>query len=208
MSTVVRRPVWKQYPVAKLAGAVAWAKRGGGAIVRSDDGALRLLFPLNERADIPELFFWAILDLEKRKWSRVKEGLDRGLGSSLVPRRKHWVIETWVERDLREKETFRDVTLDCLTCAACCEESRVFLLPDDLLLWKRAGRPELGKPPYVYKDKGRPMLKMRPDTRCQHLNGNACGIYKLRPFNCRAFPAGSEPCLAAREQKFGPDHAD
>jgi uncharacterized protein len=199
----VQRPVWKAFVVRQLAAAADYARRGGGAVIVGPGGPARMLFRLQPDGTPGELFMFAILDLHKRKWHRVREGTANGLGISNIPIRRRWVVEQWLERDEKRKGPLRRMELDCVTCAACCQESKVFLLPEDLLLWKRSGRHDLMKKPFVERIKGNPMLRMGDDTRCQHLDGTKCGIYTLRPYNCRAFPAGSEPCLAARSDTFG-----
>lgn len=169
----------------------------------NEAGAIRMLFALKDN-DIPELFLWAILDLEKRKWSRVREGVASGLGESLIPRRKHWVAERWMERDGARPGPSATIVLDCLDCGACCKDSKVVLDADDLLRWKRAGRPDLARAPHVKRVGGKLMMPMSAAGPCKHLqHDNKCDIYALRPFNCSSFPAGSEPCLGTREDTLG-----
>lgn len=202
--TRVVRPVWHRFGERHLAKAAAYARSGGGALVVADDGAIRMLFAL-EDDDIPELFLWAILDLEKRKWTRVKDGVAQGLGQSLIPTLKRWVAERWMERDGSRPGPVTTIVLDCLACGACCHGSKVVLDPDDLVRWKRAGRPELARSPHVKRINGKMLMPMTTkDGPCKHLQGdNKCDIYALRPFNCSAFPAGAEPCLGTREDTLG-----
>ena len=201
--TRVERPVWRHFREKFLARAVTWANQGGGALVTGEDGGIRMLFAL-EDGDIPELFLWAILDLEKRKWSRVHAGLAAGLGTSVIPRRKHWVAERWMERDGARPGPTATIVLDCLACGACCKGSKVIINPDDLVRWRRAGRPELARSPHVRKLGDKLLMPMSDAGPCRHLQlDNKCDIYELRPFNCSAFPAGAEPCLGTREDTFG-----
>ena len=201
--TRVVRPVWRRFAESDLAKAVVYAKAGGGALMVDHLGAIRMVFDL-PNGDIPELFFWAILDLEKRKWSRVKVGPAFGLGSSIIPRRKHWVAERWMERDGGRQGPVASLVLDCLACGACCHDSKVFVLADDLVRWKREGRPDLARAPHVKRVGPNVVMPMSGSGRCKHLErDNKCDIYALRPFNCAAFPAGSEPCLGTREDTLG-----
>ena len=51
---------------------------------------------------------------------------------------------------------------------------------------------------------GRVVLRFAKDGRCQLLGPDKlCTIYEIRPENCRAFVAGSEACLSAREETLG-----
>jgi uncharacterized protein len=201
--TRVQRPVWRRFSEQNLVRAAAYAKTGGGALVAGEDGSIRMLFELTNN-EIPELFFWAILDLEKRKWSRIKEGPAAGLGTSIIPRRKHWVAERWMERDGGRPGPKASIVLDCLACGACCCDSKVLLVPDDLVRWRRAGRPELARAPHTKRIGDSIVMPMSAAGPCKHLQSDKkCDIYALRPFNCSAFPAGSEPCLGTREDTFG-----
>lgn len=201
--TRIVRPVWRRFRERDLGKAVVYAKAGGGALLVDELGGIRMLFAL-VNDDIPELFFWAILDIEKRKWTRVKEGVALGLGTSIIPRRKHWVAERWMERDGARPAPTAPLALDCLDCGACCKDSKVLLVPDDLVRWKRAGRPELARSPHTKRVGPNLLMPMSAAGPCKHLQSdNKCNIYELRPFNCSAFPAGSEPCLGTREDTLG-----
>jgi Fe-S-cluster containining protein len=113
-------------------------------------------------------------------------------------------IREWCERDSTCPGHTRQVELDCLACGACCRDNRVVLEPYDRVLWRQSGRPDLAERPYVRTAKGVMLLCLTADGACVHLGpGNRCAIYRLRPGNCRSFPAGSEACLAARLDTLG-----
>ena len=58
--------------------------------------------------------------------------------------------------------------------------------------------------PWVRTVKGVKLMSLEPNGRCVHLhNDNKCGIYEMRPDNCRWFPVGTEPCLIARREEHG-----
>lgn len=95
-------------------------------------------------------------------------------------------------------------SLDCLSCGACCRtghDGRILIPPEDLIRWRKIGRPELARaiqPGHFGLD----AFATRPDGSCIHLGtaneANACQIYDERGTTCREFERGSRQCLEFR----------
>ena len=109
------------------------------------------------------------------------------------------MVAGWCERDSALPESMTLETLDCRACGACCRDNDVLLGKDDFARWRAAGRSDLEAPEFLRARKRK--LRVLPSGDCVHLRGNDCGIYEVRPDNCRAFPAGSECCLFARDEQ-------
>ena len=100
--------------------------------------------------------------------------------------------------------------LDCLACGACCrtgQDGRILIPEEDLLRWRRIGRPELAEaiqPGHF----GEVAFATRENGACVHLgtpsSENACAIYEVRGTTCREFERGSRQCLEFRRD-FGID---
>jgi Fe-S-cluster containining protein len=135
----------------------------------------------------------------------VKEGPALGLAWARASRRYVRAVLDWCERDSVHEGATREVTFDCVTCAACCHDADVLLSKEDLARWKAAGRQDLAGRSYVKRARdGKVTLRFAESGRCQHLLADRrCGIYELRPDNCRAFVVGSEACLSARDETLG-----
>lgn len=98
--------------------------------------------------------------------------------------------------------------LDCLTCGACCRtgsDGRILVPPEDLVRWRRIGRPDLvaaTQPGHF----GLRAFATRRDGACVHLGTpgapNACAIYPDRGTTCREFEKGSWQCREFRRD-FG-----
>jgi Fe-S-cluster containining protein len=93
--------------------------------------------------------------------------------------------------------------LDCLTCSACCR-GHAGVIPvsaEDLLRFKRAGRPELALR-IVPGHFGDEAMETRSDGACVHLGRpglpHHCSIYDVRPAICGDFERGSWQCHEAR----------
>jgi hypothetical protein len=187
-----------------LGSAAAYARRGGGALVVGERGGSKaVLFRPDADGDPALLVHWALKDLHAERWRRLGRGPAAGMALAPIPAGRRWVAATWLERDRAHVGPTRPLAIDCMTCAACCHDNAVLLEPNDLLRWKRARRDDLAGEGFVVPRGRRKFLRLAPNGACQHLNGTLCGIYRLRPFNCRAFPAGTEPCLFARFDRFG-----
>jgi Fe-S-cluster containining protein len=93
--------------------------------------------------------------------------------------------------------------LDCLTCSACCRGHAGVILvnAEDLLRFRRAGRPELAERivPGHFSEEA---METRADGACVHLGRpglpHHCSIYDVRPNICGEFERGSWQCLEAR----------
>ena len=113
-------------------------------------------------------------------------------------------IREWCDRDSGYDGPTRHAVLDCIECGACCRDNRAVVEPGDLRAWRRAERRDLLSRAYLKRSNGQIVLRLTTTGRCLHLDsGNRCRIYELRPSNCRAFPVGSEACLAARLETLG-----
>lgn len=208
---VVRRPVWRSFRGEYLARAAAHVRAGGFAAVFDGAGgfersrSIRVLLPRRRGGGgLTEPALWALLALEIRHWGTLRTGPARGLSTARIgPRHREFILE-WCERDSVHPESTYAMTLDCVRCAACCRDNRVVVEPGDRRLWHRAGRADLDTKPYLRTAKGVTLLRLADDGRCMHLGTDQrCSIYPLRPGNCRAFPIGSEACLAARLDTLG-----
>lgn len=167
-------------------------------------GVVRALLPVDEKG-ITELGLWALLAIEQRRWRRVPQGPAKGLAVARIKPDFVDVVLDWCARDAMHEGPGRRVELDCMVCAACCHDANVVLVEKDLERFRRGGRPELAGRAYVKRaSDGVVTLRFAKDGRCQLLAPDKrCSIYAMRPDNCRAFVAGSEACLAAREDTLG-----
>ncbi len=184
--------MWRSYDPRWRANAVVHVRAGGHAVIR---GAPRweLLLP-SPRGALRELSVWALLDLGLGRVGTSPEGF----ASVALPDRLRERVEGWCERDGVHRASVRRERYDCRACAACCRKNHVVLDDDDVARWQAAGRADLDGDALVRTVRGRRVLRLLRGGDCVHLAGNDCAIYDLRPENCRAFPAGSEGCLAAR----------
>lgn len=205
-SKIIQRPLWRSFNERFLKNAAEHVRAGGHAMVWRKGPARPvawMLLPCGPDGEVPELAFWSMLSLSKRAYDVIKRGPAKGLATMRIPRDYEDAVEQWCERDSRWPGATREIELDCMDCAACCTRNRVLLDEDDFARWRAAGREDLLGKAYVRKDKGKVVLRLRPDGTCVHLQDKLCGIYALRPDNCSAFPAGSEPCLQSRLDEFG-----
>lgn len=193
----ITRPLWRAFRRHDLDGAAAHVRAGGLAVVRAPSGD-KLYVPTDEDGDVPELCMWAMMDLGVRAPKRAEGGPLDGATWAKITDAQAVLVRRWLKRDRPLPGATTEERLDCTTCGACCRHNKVILDDDDFARWRDAGREDLGARPFVRRDHGRSLLVLRDDGDCHHLRGNMCGIYALRPDNCRAFPAGCEPCLSAR----------
>lgn len=194
----VRRPVVRSYLPEYLANAVKHVRAGGHAIVRATP-SWYLLLPCDKDGDMPELAAWALLDIGVERSSVVKDGPAKGLRRARVAKDVRYIVEGWAERDSAERKATVVMTIDCRACGACCRHNDVVLEKEDFDRWREAKRDDLADGKFLRARKRK--LKVLPNGDCVHLRGNDCGIYEVRPDNCRAFPAGSECCLFARDEQ-------
>jgi len=194
------RPVWRRFRSRWLSRAAAHVRHGGHAAVEREDGGLDMILGVDEHGKITELGLWSILAIEQQRWRRVKDGPARGLAIAKVGGRFEGSVLDWCDRDSVHEGATRSLHLDCLDCGACCHEANVVLDEADFERWRDAGRKDLMGRAYLKRADGRVTLRFAATGRCQNLaQDNKCGIYAIRPDNCRAFVVGSEACLAARE---------
>lgn len=207
----VRRPLWQAFNAdepGEEAAAAAWVRRGGMAVLESR-GRLQVLTlqSIHEKRHV-DFGEWV------RRYFRisgqtVRVGPMAGLVTSRVPSVYREEIELWLERDRsaasRGIAEFEMLALDCMECAACCIDNRVTLEPYDLEQLAKVN-PKFAKKPWIRTERGVKLLSLDSRTkRCRHLQeDNLCGIYSSRPYDCKSFPAGTECCLSARREKFGP----
>jgi uncharacterized protein len=204
-ASLVVRPVWRRFLPRWLARAAAHVRAGGHAAIVRPDGGLELLLPVDGEGKLTELALWTLLSIELSRFRRVKDGPALGLAWARASRRYVGAVLDWCERDGVHEGATREVAFDCVTCAACCHDADVLLGKEDLARWKAAGRHDLAGRGYVKRARdGKVTLRFAESGRCQHLQSDRrCGIYELRPDNCRAFVVGSEACLSARDETLG-----
>ena len=194
------RPVWRSFTTRWLARAATHVRRGGHAVVVHDDGLHELILGVDDAGKITELGLWSLLAIEQQRWRRVKHGPAVGLATAKVRNAFAGSVIDWCERDSIHAGPTRTVRLDCLECGACCHRANVVLDEADFERWREAGRKDLMGRAYLKRKDGTVTLRFADSGRCQNLaRDNKCGIYLIRPDNCRAFVVGSEACLAARE---------
>jgi Fe-S-cluster containining protein len=200
----VVRPVVRAFQAQFEADAAAHVRSGGHAIVWTSPRRARLVFRPPRGAENLDLGYWALLDMGRTEWSRVKRGALRGLAIAPVPRDCVDLVKARAERDSIHRESTRRMLLDCETCAACCRDNRVELETRDIDRFARANRPELARPPYTRRDGKKVVLRLLRSRDCRHLGADRrCGIYEIRPESCRVFPPGSEGCLYSRDVELG-----
>jgi hypothetical protein len=201
----VVRPIWRSFKPAYLPRAAAHVRAGGHAVIVRDDEALEMILGVDAKGKITELGLWSILAIEQQRWRRVVEGPAKGLATARVKPDYEGSVLDWCERDSVHEGPSRLIRLDCLECAACCHESNVVLDEADLERFREGGRPDLLGRAYIKRSRdGRITLRFAETGKCQHLGRDKkCGVYAIRPDNCRAFVVGSEACLAAREDTLG-----
>ena len=201
----VERPVWRRFRPRWLARAAAYVRAGGHAAIVDERNSVEVLLPVDERGKLSELGLWALLSIEQRRSRRVKTGPAKGLAHVRIRPRFRPAVLDWCARDAMHEGPTREMPLDCMTCAACCHDADVLLDEKDLARFRAGGRKDLTTRAYVRRARdGRVTLRFAKDGRCQLLGPDKlCTIYEIRPENCRAFVAGSEACLSAREETLG-----
>ncbi|MDP9037054.1 MAG: YkgJ family cysteine cluster protein [Myxococcota bacterium] len=203
-ATRVVRPVVRSFKWPFLQEAASWVLAGGHAVVWLSPRKARLVFSKPPDDDELDLGRWSALDLGRSEFRVAKRGAFVGMAYLRIPHDCYAIVRERVLRDSVHPEATREMTLDCLLCAACCRDNRVELDSDDVARFVEAGRGDLVRMPYARKDDGTIVLVLRKDKRCKHLeDDNRCGVYALRPSACSTFPPGSECCLSSREAELG-----
>ncbi len=203
---VVVRPIWRSFDIDSAEAAAAHVRGGGFSALVDGQRDIKLLLPRTKGGELTELAQWVLLALDLRNWGYARSGPTQGLAAVWVQRGDRDIVEGWCARDERLPPYTQRMELDCLACGACCRDSRVVIEPSDRAAWRRAGRPELEGRVYLHTSRGELVLKHASCGACVHFGAdNRCGIYELRPFNCRVFPVGSEPCLTVRAGILGLD---
>lgn len=199
------RPIVRSFSAKFAREAAAHVRAGGHAVYWEKKDRALLVFGKPAAGNDADLGLWSVYDMGKWRWKLQDSGPLRGLATTLVPPRCHWIVKRRTERDSIHPGSTRKVSFDCTSCAACCNDNEVVLLPDDIARFKSGNRLELSKAPYAKRHSdGRLILTLLPSKRCRHLQtSNRCGIYELRPNSCSEFPMGSECCLFAREDVLG-----
>jgi uncharacterized protein len=200
----VVRPVVRSYTLPHLDRAAEWVRAGGHALVWITPRKARFVFPRPRKGDEGDLGWWAVLDMGKSAYRIAKRGPCEGMAYIAVPHDCYSIVRERAERDSIHPDPTRALELDCLSCAACCNDNCVELEDHDVDRFIDAGRSDLLKPPYARRRDGRVTLLLRKDGRCHHLgDDNRCAVYAFRPDACSTFPAGSECCLSSREEELG-----
>ena len=114
-------------------------------------------------------------------------------------------VLAWVERDRALPGATASFSFDCLRCGACCFGAEVVVEPEDLQRFHAHGRGELSRRTREVPEASWRLLPIVRETdACVYLQADLrCDIYAMRPGMCREFLAGSEHCLASREEKYG-----
>lgn len=203
--SVVKRPIVRSFKQKFIKEAAAHVRAGGHAVVWENDKRAIIVFQAPAEDNEEDFGAWAIYDMGKFSWEVHSRGALKGLASSLVPRHCLWIVKRRAERDSIHPGVFRKISFECTTCAACCRDNEVILLPPDIARFEEAGKGHLAKAPYAKRRKdGKLVLTLLESKRCRHLKrNNMCGIYSIRPHSCSEFPRGSECCLFAREDVLG-----
>ncbi|HMI85061.1 MAG TPA: YkgJ family cysteine cluster protein [Polyangiaceae bacterium] len=202
-ATEVVRPVVRSFNSRQWRGAAVHARQGGHAVVWEHRTRARLLVPCPIEDDPKDLAYHSILDLGKQRYRVSTRGVTKGLAVTLVPRDCIAIVRDRIARDKVHTGATHTVTLDCVSCAACCYSNRVVLDDADVARFRRGGRGHFAERPYVRHSRGEIVLRLAPDRACVHLAADSrCGIYAIRPEMCRTFPVGSECCLSARAEEY------
>jgi uncharacterized protein len=200
----VIRPVVRSFAAGFQTEAGLHVRAGGHAVVWTSPNRARLVFRKPTPGHEEDLGLWSLLDMGKTSWKAVSRGPLHGLATSPIPRDCIDLVKERIVRDSVHRSATRTMRLDCQACAACCRKNRVELLDVDLARFRRAGRMDLARPPYVRRDGKKLVLRLLESKDCRHLMADKrCGVYELRPDACRTFPAGSEGCLFSREEELG-----
>lgn len=205
-ATVVDRPVWRSFRPQFLKEAVRHVRAGGFSAVVFGEDRIKLLLPRERSGELTVPALWVLLAIDMRRWGYAKAGPAKGIAAAWVKTDEdRAIVREWCDRDAKHPGPTRQMRLDCLACGVCCTFNRVVLEPEDYRRWRKAGRADLGGRAYTRTSKGHVVLKLTKTQACLHLDERTkkCGIYELRPFNCREFPVASEPCLSAREESLG-----
>ena len=201
---VVRRPVWRSFRPEFAERAVRHVRGGGFSALFFESGEVKVLLPLGRDGSLTEMARWALLSLEIRRWGHARSKQLRALAVVNVKPRDRAAVREWCERDSSHPRSTHRIRLDCRKCGACCRENKVVLKAPDLARWRRSKRTDLLGRSYVHASKGTKLLRLTDKGNCVHLRpNNRCAIYRLRPYNCSAFPVGAETCLAARLDTLG-----
>lgn len=199
MNELRARPLWRTFDTPWIARAAEHCRAGGIAALRGSP-RWTVLFPCDAEGAMTELVAWAALDLRIKGFDEVTEGPARGLLTAELPPAAQRVVEHWCERDGVFPGHTRAVRFDCHECGVCCRQNRVVMEPEDFARWKEHGRRDFISAEHLRRAGGKMLLRVLDDGGCVFLRGNDCGIYALRPNNCRAFPMGGEGCLTSREE--------
>jgi len=202
---IVDRPLVRSFSLTWIAAAAEHVHAGGHAVVWRSKKRAILVVRRPAPGDMLDLGRWAVLDLGLTRWRVPKGGPLAGLAVIAVPEDSADIVQSWIERDSAHPGVRRSLSLDCLTCAACCVRNEVVLERRDVQRLKRRGLEHLARDSWARRHTdGRIILRLTKGGRCRHLaRDKKCRIYEARPAACSEFPPGSECCLFAREEELG-----
>lgn len=204
-AVTVNRPVIRSFTQKHASACGDYVRAGGHAILWESPKRARLVVQVPDADNPSDLSMFSMLDLGKQRFHLEVKGPLKGLASTLVPNDCHDIVKRRYERDSIHPGPTRKFRVDCLECGACCKDNEVTLFAVDIQRIKDGGRADLLKPPFSRRVDGKLRLTLvRQNKHCRHLaTDNKCGIYTIRPNDCRDFPVGSECCLFARESELG-----
>lgn len=200
-SNVVVRPLWRAFGPKQRTALAKHARAGGLSVFKPEQGSWILYGDAGPAGEpLPLLVDFAVRAIEAARWAEVTEAPLEGLVAANITKGWRARVDEWIARDAEFKGATTETAFDCMACAACCFDNHVVLDDEDMLRLKQAAL--LDK---IERRKGVNVLPLLKTTKaCVHLRKDlACGIYRARPSMCREFPAGSEQCMASREQKYG-----
>lgn len=197
---VVTRPIWRRFSSRFLDRALAHVRAGGLAAVVHPGEVVEVWIGSTETGALTEWGAWALASLEHEGASTVAEGVGAGLHAARLDSERGLSVLDWCERDAAHPGPTRAMQLDCVACTACCQDADVHVEPADLERLRASGYASFASEEHYERDAAGRLHLRFSGPRCDHLEAaGTCAIYVARFKACRAFPPGSEPCLAARE---------
>jgi Fe-S-cluster containining protein len=112
-----------------------------------------------------------------------------------------------MNRDIKDRPYFFDEGLrfECTGCGKCCTGASGTIFVNDREAGEIAAKLGVSKrkflQDYAYPMEGGHSIQERENGDCVFLNGKMCGIYEVRPTQCRTFPFWPEVLRSERNWK-------